>query len=246
MLKHGILLSSVFFLCAALFAAEEGKSAALNRMREAKAGTLMRGHWLAKQDWKKCLELLEPDGSFKDMKEFEREIRAKELTRKEFSYTEPQSRIVAMTSKAFQRLWAISEALRKDEIPADRGTEVKRALYRAIERYGDIEVNRISTHSGRWHASCFFIPIAAVNLYFSKLQRYEGGGERDMQRLRYAQGECDVEKTGVSGMEPADAERCDGSKYHFAGAFPQQHVLCRRQCSGIPSASGKRTGHEFA
>ena len=35
MLKHGILLSSVFFLCAALFAAEEGKSAALNRMREA-------------------------------------------------------------------------------------------------------------------------------------------------------------------------------------------------------------------
>ena len=104
MLKHGILLSSVFFLCAALFAAEEGKSAALNRMREAKAGTLMRGHWLAKQDWKKCLELLEPDGSFKDMKEFEREIRAKELTRKEFSYTEPQSRIVAMTSKAFQRL----------------------------------------------------------------------------------------------------------------------------------------------
>lgn len=101
------------------------------------------------------------------MKEFEREIRAKELTRKEFSYTEPQSRIVAMTSKAFQRLWAISEALRKDEIPADRGTEVKRALYRAIERYGDIEVNRISTHSGRWHASCFFIPTAAVNLYFA-------------------------------------------------------------------------------
>lgn len=187
MLKHGILLSSVFFLCAALFAAEEGKSAALNRMREAKAGTLMRGHWLAKQDWKKCLELLEPDGSFKDMKEFEREIRAKELTRKEFSYTEPQSRIVAMTSKAFQRLWAISEALRKDEIPADRGTEVKRALYRAIERYGDIEVNRISTHSGRWHASCFFIPTAAVNLYFanfSDMKEAENGTCRDSDTLK--------------------------------------------------------------
>ena len=187
MLKHGILLSTVFFLCAALFAAEEGKSAALNRMREAKAGTLMRGHWLAKQDWKKCLELLEPDGSFKDMKEFEREIRAKELTRKEFSYTEPQSRIVAMTSKAFQRLWAISEALRKDEIPADRGTEVKRALYRAIERYGDIEVNRISTHSGRWHASCFFIPTAAVNLYFanfSDMKEAENGTCRDSDTLK--------------------------------------------------------------
>lgn len=187
MLKHGILLSSVFFLCAALFAAEEGKSAALNRMREAKAGTLMRGHWLAKQDWKKCLELLEPDGSFKDMKEFEREIRAKMLTRKEFSYTEPQSRIVAMTSKAFQRLWAISEALRKDEIPADRRTEVKRALYRAIERYGDIEVNRISTHSGRWHASCFFIPTAAVNLYFanfSDMKEAENGTCRDSDTLK--------------------------------------------------------------
>ncbi len=166
MLLSGILLS-LFVLCASLSGAETEKAVALERMREARAGSLIRGHLLGRQDWKKVLELLDADGSFRDLKEFEKEIAEKDLLRKELSYTEPQARILAMTTKAFRRLWTLSEALRKGEIPAGRSGDVRRRIYKAVARYGGIEVNRLSTHAGRWTNSAFFIPTVAVNLYFA-------------------------------------------------------------------------------
>ena len=172
MLSRGVLLC-VFFFCASLSGAQTEKYAAIEQMRKERAGTLMRGHLLGKQDWKKNLELLDPDGAFRDMKAFEKEIKEKNLGQKEISYTEPQARILAMTSKAFLRLWTISEALRTEKIPADRRADVKERLYRGIVRYGDIEVNRLSTHAGRWTASAFFIPSAAVNLYFANFSDME-------------------------------------------------------------------------
>ena len=176
------ILFSLIFLGASLSGAEADKNAALERMREARAGTLIRGYLREKQDWKTVRNLMDADGAFRDLKEFEKEIREKDLTQKEFSYTEPQARILALTTKAFQRLWTLSEALRKGEIPPAEQQEVRRRLYKDIVRYGDIEVNRLSTHAGRWTNSAFLIPTIGVNLYFasfSDMKNVEKGQEKD-------------------------------------------------------------------
>ena len=181
MLFRGILLS-LMFLCVSLSGTEADRNAALERMREARAGTLIRGHLLQKQDWKTVLNLMDADGAFQDLKEFEKEIREKNLTQKEFSYTDPQARIQALTTKAFQRLWTLSEALRKGDIPAAEREEIRRRIYKGIVRYGDIEVNRLSTHAGRWTNSAFLIPTIGVNLYFasfSDMRNVEKGQEKD-------------------------------------------------------------------
>ena len=67
---------------------------------------------------------------------------------------------------AMNRLWKLSEEFRNDRMGVSLDKDVFRKLQKSILYYGNLEVSR-SNKVNRFHASCFAIPTAAVNIYLS-------------------------------------------------------------------------------
>lgn len=120
------------------------------------------------KSWKKSLEQLNDDGQFRDLIETEEKIKANNLLDKTFGSTE--NIVAGFLTEAYNRIWSIAEAYRKGEI--DTITVYSPKVLQAIVYYGNIEINR-SSAAGRFHYSCFAMPTAAVNIYFSILKKMD-------------------------------------------------------------------------
>lgn len=84
-----------------------------------------------------------------------------------------QQRMGTLLKEVFVRLWTISENCRCTSQPLPAG------FWEAVIYYGSIEVGR-PNNSGRFHASCFYLPGYANGIYFSCLplmNRVEAGEE---------------------------------------------------------------------
>ena len=73
-----------------------------------------------------------------------------------------------LTRDCFERLKVIAESYsgKKNLDPQDNGVQT---LLRGIAFYGKMENERNNDAPGRFHASCFATPRAAVKIYFALL-----------------------------------------------------------------------------
>ena len=75
-------------------------------------------------------------------------------------------------STAYDRLWNISEAFRAGKLTYEKDAELWSRCQKAIVHYGNLEIRRPNNEK-RFHASCFALPTAAVNMYFCHLGQME-------------------------------------------------------------------------
>ena len=73
---------------------------------------------------------------------------------------------------AMNRLWKLSEEFRNDRMGVSLDKDVFRKLQKSVLYYGNLEVSR-SNKVNRFHASCFAIPTAAVNIYYCFLKQMD-------------------------------------------------------------------------
>ena len=113
-----------------------------------------------------CISLLEKDGVFSDLREAQNEMLSKKWV-KSTSYP-IQLKIAPTIDEAFNRLYKIANEYSGKAIDITSLTPLQLKLLKGFINYGDIESNR-GASSSRFHASCFSIPTAAINSYFSLL-----------------------------------------------------------------------------
>ncbi len=113
---------------------------------------------------KAYLTLLNEDGRFADMIKQEEEIDVQNLLQKSFGSTNNEA--ATFVTKAYGRISEIAEVYRKGKIDIASAFDDK--VLKAIIYYGNLEIGRPNNNS-RFHASCFAMPTAAVNIYFSFL-----------------------------------------------------------------------------
>ncbi|MFZ4457330.1 MAG: polysaccharide lyase family 8 super-sandwich domain-containing protein [Bacteroidales bacterium] len=142
-----------------------------------------------KLNWQECVLQLTEDGQFKDLTAVETKIKDEKMLFATFYGTE---NIVAnFLTDAHNRIWRIAEAYKKGSYKAS--DETYSLFLKAILHYGAIEIGRSNTLP-RFHASCFAIPTAAVNTYFSMLKQMDevdAGTEKNEQLVAV----CDMLKT---------------------------------------------------
>jgi hypothetical protein len=142
-----------------------------------------------KLSWQECVQQLADDGQFKDLIALENKIKNEKMLFATFYGTE---NIVAnFLTDAHNRIWRIAEAYKKGSYKAS--DETYSLFLKAILHYGTIEIGRSNTLP-RFHASCFAIPTAAVNIYFcmlKKMDEVEAGTEKNEQLVAV----CDMLKT---------------------------------------------------
>jgi len=127
--------------------------------------------------WKNCFDQLNDEGQFRDLMKQEENIIGKNLLGKSFGSTENE--VANFLTEAYNRIWSIAEAYRKGE--TDDNTVFSPKVLKAIVHYGNIEISRPNNGS-RFHSSCFALPTAAVNIYFSMLKKMdeaEAGNVKD-------------------------------------------------------------------
>ena len=117
----------------------------------------------------RCLELLTPEGTFSDMDALEAEFERSNAYRKSF-HTTADDRVGIFIGNALDRLCCIADAYRRGTLTADESLSDK--VLKAVVHYGMLEAGRSNAVS-RFHASCFAIPTAAVNIYFAWLDKME-------------------------------------------------------------------------
>ena len=131
-----------------------------------------------------CLNLLDKDGRFKDLIVQEQEIIDKNLLNTAFPTTW-SSPVSSFLSEAYNRLWKIAEAYRKDELSTSN--EQYELFLTAIVHYGKMEIGRPDVD--RFHASCFALPLAAVEIYYCMLKQMdniEAGKVKDQKLIEAA------------------------------------------------------------
>mgnify|MGYP006178718169 FL=1 len=117
-----------------------------------------------KKTGNECLLLLSNDGQFTDLAQQETKIANEKMLLSKYT---AQSEVVAkVVTEAFNRLWKIADAYRKGEMKEQEVLVDK--FYKAIIHYANMETGR-NNAAPRFHASCFAIPTAAVNIYFGKI-----------------------------------------------------------------------------
>ncbi|MBV4358189.1 polysaccharide lyase family 8 super-sandwich domain-containing protein [Pinibacter aurantiacus] len=147
------------------------KEAAIKKYREGFNKTPYRYAQLAgemKMSSHECFSLLGDNGQFTDLAQQETKIADEKMLLSKYT---PQSDVVAkVVSEAMNRLWKIADAYRRGEL---KESDVLADKYlKAIIRYGNLETGR-NNAAPRFHASCFMIPTAAVNTYFSLLKQMD-------------------------------------------------------------------------
>ena len=117
------------------------------------------------------LGLLQDDGHFSDLDPKENATMS----------GKDQQAIGLFIKEAFYRVWKVAEEFRADRYGFSLDKKIFQKLQRAILYYGDLEVSR-SNKVHRFHASCFAIPTAAVNIYFCfypQMDKVEAGKTKD-------------------------------------------------------------------
>ncbi len=120
------------------------------------------------RDPKRLLELLSAEGTFTDMDPKEQEWRKAGKLYTSVFHNTPDDKVGIFIGDALRRVFLITEAYRTGKLKGD----VPEKVYSAILHYGDIELRR-SNQKPRFHASCFAIPAAASNIYFSLLKEMD-------------------------------------------------------------------------
>ena len=113
------------------------------------------------------------EGRFTDMIELEEDVLA----------SGRQDRLNTFLTDAFNRIWKVAEEFRSEVYGFSMDRSIFGKCQKAILYYGNIELCRPNV-SGRFHASCFAIPTAAVNTYFSfypQMKKVESGKSKDQQ-----------------------------------------------------------------
>lgn len=152
------------------------KEKAIKKYRDFYADQPNRGHTMKPSlDLKNILKVWREDGLFEDMA----------LQEKEIMESKDQGKIGPYLEEAFTRIWTVAEEFRAERmgISLDRG--VFKKCQKAILYYGNLEVSR-SNRVHRFHPSCFGMPTAAVNTYFSFLKQMdavEKGKSKDQELI---------------------------------------------------------------
>lgn len=138
---------------------------AIRKFRSAYAGEIYHNTSMScPLDWKECLALLDENGRFEDLKAKELEYTEKNLFQS--PGLDVQQEIGLYLTDIFNRLWMISEHYRLASLTSINTLPEK--YWKAIAHYGEMETGRVNAET-RFHASCFAMPTAAVNIYFSLL-----------------------------------------------------------------------------
>ena len=174
-----------------LYATDNGKKETIRRLRQEFAkhisGTPVTNYTLAES-----LSLIDADGRFTD-KRPEEEI----IIRNNYAAGTNMAHCIQinnLTRDCFERLQVIADSYRgvKGLDPSDKGVQT---LLRGIAFYGKMENERNNDAPGRFHASCFATPRAAVKTYFALLDlmdRIEAGEVKDSIALAAHQKLFDV------------------------------------------------------
>ena len=219
-------VSALCILFRGISSADPGaeRAESMKHLRDRCESGIVRKAEQSTADWKRVLDALNPDGAFQDLIAFEAKVRKENLTHKKFNYQEPQSTIMKKNLDAFRRLETIAGAWRSGKISADRKPAVMEKIFKAILRYGDLEVNRIDTHAGRWHSSCFEIPRLASNIYFyfrKELEEPRSSAQnlrvRKMLRDLAFQAWSKPPKNDATDKNPVTAERFRKSAFYVGG-----------------------------
>jgi len=159
----------------------ESKQQSLTRLREHYASNQFRSF---KRQTEKTLvesiELLGEDGTFSDLRAEESVIRKNRMDESRFS--KQQSRVSQLNSEAFDRLWLISETFRQKKVDTAESIALRDRVFKGFIHYGTLEAGRANVSGGRFHVSCFAIPLANINSYFcffEDMKRVESGAETD-------------------------------------------------------------------
>ncbi len=145
----------------------KSKQIAIESLRKHFSKNRHRGHQLKryKLPLDKYIKLLDSNGEFTDLKQELNEIRKKKLHLNKYGIS--QKKVSKVNTIAFNRLWKIAESMRgnKDSNLIKNSVFIK--LCKGIILYGNLELSRANVSGGRFHPSCFAIPTAAINIYFS-------------------------------------------------------------------------------
>lgn len=131
------------------------------------------------------LSNLNDDGIFTDLVSLEQEVLA----------GNDSQTTGLFLSDVMNRIWKISEEFRnngKNDKPFNQDTFYK--LQKAVLYYGNLEVSR-SNRVNRFHASCFAIPTAAVNIYFCFLKQMDLVERGKMKEDTQLAAMCEMLKT---------------------------------------------------
>lgn len=108
------------------------------------------------------LSSLTSEGRFSDMKTMEEKVKEMYHTGSKLTTNDTVGLFIR---EAFERIFQITASSRFQGAEKDK---VFPKIQKAIIHYGEIEIQRPNV-STRFHASCFAIPTAAVNIYFTLL-----------------------------------------------------------------------------
>lgn len=165
---------------------DPAKEAAIEKYRQNYALNGYRRDALkTKLTWQECLNSLGEDGCFSDMAVQQRQYIAQDAFIKGSHDT--QQEIGLFLTEAIQRLWRIADAVRTKNLKSNEALSDKYG--KAILNYGGLEISR-NNKGSRFHASCFAIPTAAVNIYFvfmSQLDEAEGNAVNNKQLKEVAE-----------------------------------------------------------
>ena len=109
------------------------------------------------------VSLLTGDGTFSDMDATEKAFEENDAYNKGFANTS-DDKVGIFIGDALERIFQICSACRLGYLPAEEALSDK--VMKAIKHYGMLEISR-PNDKPRFHASCFAIPTAAVNIYFA-------------------------------------------------------------------------------
>lgn len=148
------------------------KKAAVEQFRDYFSRQAYRGFGakIWREAYPEDIRLLEADGLFTDLKDSD--------AGKALSGNTADSG--GSISTAYNRIWHISEAFRNGELTYEKDRETWRRCQKAIVHYGRLE-NRRPNDYRRFHASCFAIPTAAVNIYFCHLAQMDAVEKGDIK-----------------------------------------------------------------
>ncbi|QZT37804.1 hypothetical protein K5X82_02640 [Halosquirtibacter xylanolyticus] len=132
-----------------------------------------------------CLDKLQDNGSFSDVKALEDEIMDKKMYSSK--WYSPQVKVNKLMGDVIPRIWRISDAIKRNQISPEQREAILTKLLKSINRYGNIEIMRGALNNGRFHTSCFIVPTAAVNSYFalfSLMEDVENGINTDPEAIK--------------------------------------------------------------
>lgn len=154
----------------ALQVKDAAKEAAIEKFRQNYTlNGYRRDNLRTKLTWQECISSLDDQGRFSDLVSKEQGYVAQEAFTKGSHDT--QQEIGVFLTEASQRIWRIADAVRSKDLKANVALSDK--YCKAILRYGGLEISR-NNKGSRFHASCFAIPAAAVNIYFAFMPQLEG------------------------------------------------------------------------